>query len=138
MATTKADAHTAQIPDLIAGLPDGYDTMVGACGHRFYVGEKQRIGIARTLMRDPRAVVLDEATSTLDTETERAAQEAFDVLARGRTTITIAHRLYTVRNADKVVALDRGRIAETATPRQPPRRQRPLRRPCRIKARVAT
>jgi ATP-binding cassette, subfamily B, bacterial len=108
-------ARAAQIHDLIAGLPDGYDTMVGARGHRFSGGEKQRIAIARTLLRDPRVLVLDEATSALDTETERAVQEAFDDLARGRTTITIAHRLSTVRNADQIVVLDHGQIAEAGT-----------------------
>jgi ATP-binding cassette, subfamily B, bacterial len=105
-------ARAAQIHDLIASLPDGYDTMVGSRGHRFSGGEKQRIAIARTLLRDPRVLVLDEATSALDTETERAVQQAFDVLARGRTTITIAHRLSTVRNADQIVVLDHGHIVE--------------------------
>jgi ATP-binding cassette, subfamily B, bacterial len=105
-------ARAAQIHDLIAGLPDGYDTMVGSRGHRFSGGEKQRIAIARTLLRDPRVLVLDEATSALDTETERAVQQAFDTLARGRTTITIAHRLSTVRNADEIVVLDHGHVAE--------------------------
>jgi ATP-binding cassette subfamily B protein len=105
-------ARAAQIHDLIAGLPDGYDTMVGSRGYRFSGGEKQRIAIARTLLRDPRVLVLDEATSALDTETERAVQRAFDALARGRTTITIAHRLSTVRNADQIVVLDHGRIVE--------------------------
>ena len=106
-------ARAAQIHDLIASLPDGYDTMVGSRGHRFSGGEKQRIAIARTLLRDPRVLVLDEATSALDTETERAVQQAFDTLARGRTTITIAHRLSTVRDADQIVVLDHGRIIET-------------------------
>jgi ATP-binding cassette, subfamily B, bacterial len=105
-------ARAAQIHDLIASLPDGYDTMVGSRGHRFSGGEKQRIAIARTLLRDPRVLVLDEATSALDTETERAIQQAFDALARGRTTITIAHRLSTVRNADQIVVLDHGHIIE--------------------------
>jgi ATP-binding cassette subfamily B protein len=105
-------ARAAQIHDLIAGLPDGYDTMVGSRGYRFSGGEKQRIAIARTLLRDPRVLVLDEATSALDTETERAVQKAFDALARGRTTITIAHRLSTVRNADQIVVLDHGRVIE--------------------------
>ncbi len=105
-------ARAAQIHDLIASLPDGYDTMVGSRGHRFSGGEKQRIAIARTLLRDPRVLVLDEATSALDTETERAVQQAFDTLARGRTTITIAHRLSTVRNADQIIVLDHGRIIE--------------------------
>ncbi|HUA28951.1 MAG TPA: ABC transporter ATP-binding protein, partial [Streptosporangiaceae bacterium] len=108
-------ARAAQIHDLISGLPDGYDTMVGSRGHRFSGGEKQRLAIARTLLRDPRVLVLDEATSALDTETERAVQQAFDTLAEGRTTITIAHRLSTVRNADQIVVLDHGRIAEAGT-----------------------
>ena len=114
-AEIEAAARAAQIHDQIAGLPDGYDTMVGSRGHRFSGGEKQRIAIARTLLRDPRVLVLDEATSALDTETERAVQQAFDTLARGRTTITIAHRLSTVRNADQIVVLDHGRIIEAGT-----------------------
>ena len=108
-------ARAAQIHDLIAGLPDGYDTTVGSRGHRFSGGEKQRIAIARTLLRDPRVLVLDEATSALDTETERAVQTAFDTLAAGRTTITIAHRLSTVRNADQIAVLDHGHIIEAGT-----------------------
>ncbi|MEW2146970.1 ABC transporter ATP-binding protein [Micromonospora vinacea] len=108
-------ARAAQIHDLIAGLPDGYDTVVGSRGHRFSGGEKQRLAIARTLLRDPRILVLDEATSALDTETERAVQRAFDVLAQGRTTITIAHRLSTVRDADQIAVLDHGRIVEAGT-----------------------
>ena len=108
-------ARAAQIHDLITGLPDGYDTMVGSRGYRFSGGEKQRLAIARTLLRDPRVLVLDEATSALDTETERAVQKAFDTLAQGRTTITIAHRLSTVRNADQIVVLDHGHIAEEGT-----------------------
>jgi ATP-binding cassette subfamily B protein len=108
-------ARSAQIHDLIAGLPDGYDTVVGSRGHRFSGGEKQRLAIARTLLRDPRILVLDEATSALDTETERAVQRAFDVLAEGRTTITIAHRLSTVRDADQIAVVDHGRIVESGT-----------------------
>jgi ATP-binding cassette subfamily B protein len=108
-------ARAAQIHDLIAGLPDGYDTVVGSRGHRFSGGEKQRIAIARTLLRDPRILVLDEATSALDTSTERAVQRAFDELARGRTTVTIAHRLSTVRDADQIVVIDHGRILESGT-----------------------
>jgi ATP-binding cassette, subfamily B, bacterial len=108
-------ARAAQIHELIVGLPDGYDTVVGSRGHRFSGGEKQRIAIARTLLRDPRILVLDEATSALDTETERAVQRAFDVLARGRTTITIAHRLSTVRNADQIAVIDHGRVIERGT-----------------------
>jgi ATP-binding cassette subfamily B protein len=108
-------ATAARIHDLITGLPDGYDTVVGSRGHRFSGGERQRIAIARTLLRNPRVLILDEATSALDTETERAVQQAFDRLAEGRTTITIAHRLSTVRNADHIVVLDRGRVVETGT-----------------------
>ncbi|MEV4386435.1 ABC transporter ATP-binding protein [Micromonospora sp. NPDC049580] len=114
-AEIEAAARAAQIHDLIAGLPDGYDTMVGSRGHRFSGGEKQRLAIARTLLRDPRILVLDEATSALDTETERAVQRAFDVLAEGRTVLTIAHRLSTVRDADQIAVLDHGRIVETGT-----------------------
>ena len=108
-------ARAAQIHDLISGLPEGYDTLVGSRGHRFSGGEKQRIAIARTLLRDPRVLVLDEATSALDNETERAMQKAFDALARGRTTITIAHRLSTVREADQIAVLDHGRVVEVGT-----------------------
>ena len=110
-----AAARAARIHDLIASLPDGYDTVVGSRGHRFSGGEKQRIAIARTLLRNPRVLVLDEATSALDTETERAVQEAFDTLSEGRTTITIAHRLSTVRDADQIVVLDHGRVIERGT-----------------------
>jgi ATP-binding cassette subfamily B protein len=105
-------ARSAQIHDLIVSLPDGYDTMVGSRGHRFSGGERQRLAIARTLLRDPRVLVLDEATSALDTETERAVQKAFDALAQGRTTVTVAHRLSTVRDADQILVLDHGQIVE--------------------------
>jgi ATP-binding cassette subfamily B protein len=108
-------ARAAQLHDLIDSLPEGYDTMVGSRGHRFSGGEQQRIAIARTLLRNPRILVLDEATSALDTETERAVQQAFDRLAEGRTTITIAHRLSTVRNADQIAVIDQGRVLELGT-----------------------
>ncbi|MEJ7783421.1 MAG: ABC transporter ATP-binding protein [Solirubrobacteraceae bacterium] len=110
-----AAAKAARIHDLIASLPDGYDTRVGERGYRFSGGEKQRIAIARTILRNPPVLVLDEATSALDTETERAVQDALDVLAEGRTTIAIAHRLSTIREADQIVVLDRGTIAERGT-----------------------
>jgi ATP-binding cassette subfamily B protein len=110
-----ASARAAQIHDLIASLPDGYDTVVGERGYRFSGGEKQRIAIARTVLRNPPVLVLDEATSALDAETERAVQGALDSLAEGRTTISIAHRLSTVRGADEIVVLDGGRIAERGT-----------------------
>ncbi|UIR39576.1 ABC transporter ATP-binding protein/permease [Rhodococcus sp. DMF-1] len=105
-------ARAAHIHDLLCSLPDGYDTVVGARGHRFSGGEKQRLAIARTLLRDPRILVLDEATSALDNETERAVQAALDAARRDRTTFTVAHRLSTVRDADTIVVLDRGRIVE--------------------------
>jgi ATP-binding cassette subfamily B protein len=108
-------ARRAQIHAAVVALPDGYDTVVGARGHRFSGGEKQRLAIARTLLRDPRVLVLDEATSALDTGTERAVQAALDEASRGRTTITIAHRLSTVRHADRIAVLDAGRVAESGT-----------------------
>jgi ATP-binding cassette subfamily B protein len=108
----RAAAKAAQIHDHIAGLPDGYDTLVGERGYRFSGGEKQRLAIARTILRDPPVLILDEATSALDTRTEAAVQDAIDALSAGRTTITIAHRLSTVRDADQIVVLDAGRIVE--------------------------
>jgi ATP-binding cassette subfamily B protein len=105
-------ARAAQIHELISTLPEGYDTMVGERGYRFSGGEKQRIAIARTVLRNPPILVLDEATSALDTQTERLVQIALERLAEGRTTIAIAHRLSTIRDADQIVVLDRGRIAE--------------------------
>jgi ATP-binding cassette subfamily B protein len=108
-------ARAAQIHDLISSLPDGYDTPVGERGYRFSGGEKQRMAIARTVLRNPPVLVLDEATSALDNETERAVQQALDDLSRGRTTIAIAHRLSTIREADQILVLDSGRIVERGT-----------------------
>lgn len=110
-----AAAKAAQIHDHIASLPDGYDTVVGERGHRFSGGEKQRLAIARTILRDPPVLILDEATSALDTRTEHAVQDAIDALSANRTTVTIAHRLSTIRGADQIVVLDAGQVAERGT-----------------------
>jgi ATP-binding cassette subfamily B protein len=114
-AEIEAAARAAQIHDQIAALPEGYDTVVGERGYRFSGGEKQRIAIARTILRNPSVLLLDEATSALDTVTERAVQAELDTLAEGRTTIAIAHRLSTIRNADRIVVLDHGRVVESGT-----------------------
>ncbi|MFE9312445.1 ABC transporter ATP-binding protein [Streptomyces sp. NPDC088353] len=110
-----AAARVAHIHDYLMSLPDGYDTVVGERGYRFSGGEKQRLAIARAILRDPPVLVLDEATSALDTQTERAVQKAVDAASAGRTTITVAHRLSTIRNADEIIVLERGRIAERGT-----------------------
>jgi len=107
-----AAAQVAQIHDHLMSLPDGYDTIVGERGYRFSGGEKQRLAIARAVLRDPPVLVLDEATSALDTQTEQAVQEAIDAVSAGRTTITIAHRLSTIRDADEIIVLDHGSIVE--------------------------
>ncbi|WP_404867948.1 ABC transporter ATP-binding protein [Kitasatospora griseola] len=113
-----AAAKAAQIHEMIAELSDGYDTLVGERGYRFSGGEKQRLAIARTVLRNPPVLILDEATSALDNQTELAVQQALDTLAEGRTTITIAHRLSTVRDADQIAVLDHGAIAELGTHEQ--------------------
>ena len=108
-------ARAAQIHDTIAALPEGYETVVGERGFRFSGGERQRIAIARTILRNPPVLVLDEATSALDVQTERAVGEALERLEEGRTTIVIAHRLSTVREADQIAVLDGGAVAERGT-----------------------
>ena len=110
-----AAAKVAHIHDHLMSLPDGYDTVVGERGYRFSGGEKQRLAIARAVLRNPPILVLDEATSALDTQTEQAVQEAIDAASAGRTTITIAHRLSTIAGADEIIVLDRGEIAERGT-----------------------
>ncbi len=114
-AEVEAAAKAAQIHDFILDLPEGYDTQVGERGLKLSGGEKQRVGIARTLLKDPPILLLDEATSALDTQTEQDIQGALRRAAQGRTVITIAHRLSTVADADRIVVLEDGRIVEAGT-----------------------
>ena len=102
----------AQIGDLIAALPDGLDTVVGDRGYRLSGGEKQRIALARLLLKAPRVLILDEATAHLDSESEKAVQRALDTALVGRTSIVIAHRLSTIRRADQILVMVDGRVAE--------------------------
>ncbi len=105
-------ARLAQVHDFVLRLPDGYDTRVGERGLKLSGGEKQRVAIARTLLKNPRVLILDEATSALDTRTEQEIQAALRTIARNRTTLTIAHRLSTVVDADQIIVLVEGRVAE--------------------------
>jgi len=114
-AELEAAARSANIHDTIAGFPDGYDTVVGERGYRLSGGEKQRVAIARVLLKDPPVLILDEATSALDTVSERIVQSALDAASRGRTTIAIAHRLSTVVDADVIHVVRAGRIVESGT-----------------------
>jgi ATP-binding cassette, subfamily B, heavy metal transporter len=114
-AEVEAAARAARIHAFIESLPQGYETVVGERGLKLSGGEKQRVGIARTLLKDPPILLLDEATSALDTETEREIQEALRAMGRGRSVITIAHRLSTVVDADRIVVLEDGRVAESGT-----------------------
>jgi ATP-binding cassette subfamily B protein len=107
-----AACKAAQIHDVIASLPDDYNTVVGERGHRLSGGEKQRLAIARVLVKDPAIVILDEATSHLDSENESLVQQALAVALAGRTALVIAHRLSTITNADQILVLDGGRIVE--------------------------
>lgn len=115
MEQIEAAARAARIHDVIARLPDGYDTVVGERGYRFSGGEKQRLSIARMLLRDPAIVVLDEATAHLDASSERLVQQALTEALEGRSALVIAHRLSTVVEADEIVVLDGGRIVERGT-----------------------
>ena len=110
-----AAARAANAHDFIVAKPDGYDTLVGERGNRLSVGEKQRVSIARAVLKDPRILILDEATASVDTETEFAIQQAISRLIKGRTTFAIAHRLSTLRNADRLVVMDDGAVAEIGT-----------------------
>ncbi|NNJ47052.1 MAG: ATP-binding cassette domain-containing protein, partial [Acidimicrobiia bacterium] len=108
-------ARAANIHDYIASLPRGYDTRVGERGYRLSGGEKQRVAIARVILKDPSILILDEATSHLDARSEALIQEALDGIMRGRTSLVIAHRLSTILAADRILVLDEGRIVETGT-----------------------
>jgi len=111
----KECANHAHATAFIEELPDGFETLIGEDGDRLSGGQRQRIAVARALYKDAPILILDEATSALDTESEKSIQEALDKLQQGRTTIVIAHRLSTIENADKIVALDKGRIIEVGT-----------------------
>ena len=108
-------AKAANCHEFVLDLPDGYDTLVGERGARVSGGERQRISIARAILRDPRILILDEATSNVDTETEVQIQQAFERLIKGRTTFAIAHRLSTLRHASRLLILDKGRVSEIGT-----------------------
>jgi ATP-binding cassette subfamily B protein len=114
-AEVEAAARAANIHDFIMGLQDGYDTIAGERGYRLSGGEKQRIALARVILKDPRILVLDEATSHLDSESESLIQDALKRVMAGRTSIVIAHRLSTILAADLILAMDRGRIVEQGT-----------------------
>jgi len=108
-------ARIANIHDFIAGLPEQYDTLVGERGYRLSGGEKQRIALARVILKDPRILVLDEATSSLDSESEMLIQDALKKVMTGRTNIVIAHRLSTILAADQILVINRGQIVERGT-----------------------
>ncbi|GGX48455.1 metal ABC transporter permease [Tateyamaria omphalii] len=114
-AEIEAAAKSAQIHDFIQALPEGYDTAVGERGLKLSGGEKQRVGIARTLLKNPPILLLDEATSALDTETEQEIKDALHAAGQGRTVLTIAHRLSTIAEADQIIVLEQGEIVETGT-----------------------
>jgi ATP-binding cassette subfamily B protein len=114
-AEVEAAARAANAHGFVSRFPDGYATKVGERGVQLSGGQKQRVAIARAVLKDPRLLVLDEATSALDAESEHLVQEALDRLLQGRTTLVIAHRLSTVKNADRVVVLDHGRIVQEGT-----------------------
>ena len=133
-AEIMAAARKARIADLIDALPVGLDTVVGERGVTLSGGQKQRVAIARAFLKNPPILILDEATSALDSQTEREIQAALEALAVGRTTLVIAHRLGTIRNADRIVVMEDGRIVETGTHEELHRPRRRLRPPRRLTA----
>ena len=111
----KKAAQSAAAHNFIQSLPDGYETKIGTGGNLLSGGQRQRIAIARAFLRDGRILLMDEATSSLDSESESKVQHAMDKIAKGRTTIVVAHRLSTVRKADKIIVLDKGKIVESGS-----------------------
>jgi subfamily B ATP-binding cassette protein MsbA len=113
-----AAARAAYAHDFIMALPQGYDTGIGERGVKLSGGQKQRLALARAILADPRILILDEATSSVDAEAEYLIQQALDEVLKGRTALVIAHRLSTIRNADKIIALEGGRIIEIGDHRE--------------------
>ena len=114
-AEPEAACRAADIHEFIVGLPEGYNTVVGERGYRLSGGEKQRVAIARVILKDPRVLILDEATSHLDSESEALIQHALKWVMRGRTSLVIAHRLSTILSADLILVMDKGRLVEQGT-----------------------
>ena len=115
ISSSVAAGRAARIHDLISGLPEGYDTVVGERGYRLSGGEKQRLALARVLLKSPAIVILDEATAHLDSETELLVQQALAEALKGRTSLVIAHRLSTIQAADQILVVDEGRVVERGT-----------------------